>query len=265
MGAGKTIVITSLPTNTTLLYNAVAVVEDLPIPNFDPNFLRVQITAATVGTSSTSFQFTYIDAAGRQSLVPATYTLTWLIPLPLDLLSFTGKRAGKDNLLQWTTAQEMNSHHFELEQRTDNSSFASIGIVAAKGNTVVETDYGFTHFSPPLGVNYYRLKLVDIDGKFSYSKTIAIKNDGAAVTISSVYPNPFRDKIEVALSFAHAEKFTLNLYDDNGKLVRSSTAMSTAGLNTITMNGLRNLASGTYFLEIRSSSEPVRVKLYKTF
>ena len=265
MGAGKTIVVTSLPTNTTLLYNGVAVVEDVPIPNFDPSLLKVQITPATVGTTSTIFQFNYVDAAGKQSLAPATYTLTWLIPLPLDLLSFTGKRAGKDNLLQWTTAQEMNSHHFEVEQRTDNSSFARIGTVAAKGNTVVQTDYGFTHFSPPLGVNYYRLKLVDIDGKFSYSKTIAIKNDGAAVTISSVYPNPFRDKIEVALSFAHAEKFTLNLYDDNGALTRTSTAMSTAGLNTISMSGLRNLAVGTYFLEIKSSEETVRTKLYKTY
>ncbi len=185
--------------------------------------------------------------------------------LPINLLSFTGRRSGKDNLLQWSTAQESNSHHIEVENRTDNSVFAKIGTVTAKGNSSVRTDYSFVHQNPPLVVNYYRLKLVDIDGKFNYSKTIAIKNEGTGVTINSVYPNPFSDKVELAVTFPTAEKFTLNLYDVSGKLVRTSIVMAASGFNTITLSGLRNLASGMFFLEIKSNEETIRTKLFKTY
>ena len=187
------------------------------------------------------------------------------IALPVDVLTFTGKRSGKDNLLEWSTAQELNSHHIEIENRTAATAFIKIGSVTAKGNSSVRTDYSFVHRDPPAVLNYYRLKLVDIDGKYSYSKTVAIKNDGIGITLNSVYPNPFRDQVNITISFDHAEKLTINLYDLSGKLIRTNTAMASSGLNTINLNGLRNLAAATYFLEIKTNEETMRAKLFKTF
>src|SRR6185369_16064932 len=125
-----------------------------------------------VGPDQVIYQLCDVTAVAPQPLC-SSGTLYMLVDqpplLPVDMLSFTGKRYGKDDLLQWSTAQEHKTHHFELEHRTDNSSFLRIGTITAKGNSNVRTDYSFVHRDPPLGVNYYRLKIVDIDASFNYS------------------------------------------------------------------------------------------------
>ena len=185
--------------------------------------------------------------------------------LPVNLLSFTGHRVGKANMLYWSTAQESNSHHIDVESRTDNSSFAAIGTLAAKGYSSITTNYRFVHPDPPAGVNYYRLKLVDRDGRFNYSNTIAIRDDGTGVPLFAVYPNPFRDQVEMAITFDRAAKLSLQLYDVSGKLVRTNTVIASSGFNTIRLSGLENLASGTYFLELRSEEQTIRTKLFKAY
>ncbi|RYZ16811.1 MAG: hypothetical protein EOP49_51300, partial [Sphingobacteriales bacterium] len=72
LAAGKTFIAVSLPTNTTLRYNNIAVTVGQVITNFNPSLLQIEVTAATVGTSLTSFQFNYRDAAGKSDPVPAT-------------------------------------------------------------------------------------------------------------------------------------------------------------------------------------------------
>ena len=81
--------------------------------------------------------------------------------------------------------------------------------------------------------------------------------------MNSVYPNPFRDQLNLAITLPRAEKFTINIFDLSGKLVRTSTAMGVAGLNTIIVKGLSNLASATYVMEVKSNEDVMRVKLYK--
>lgn len=184
--------------------------------------------------------------------------------LPINLLSFNGKRVGKDNLLQWSTAQETNSRHFEIENSKDNSVFSMIGKVAAKGNSSIQSNYSFVHNNPVAGVNYYRLKLVDLDGKFSYSKIVAIRGDGTGVTLNTVYPNPFRDKIELAITTNSAGKANLLIYDLSGKLVLSREAILVKGLNVIPLTGLDKLSSGTYFLDVNSNGDILKTKLFKT-
>lgn len=183
--------------------------------------------------------------------------------LPINLLSFNGKRVGKDNLLQWSTAQETNSHHFDIENSIDNTSFNKIGTVTARGNSSVQSDYNFVHNNPAAALNYYRLKLVDIDGRASYSKIIAIKSDGTAVTINTVYPIPFTNKIELAVSAIATEKMTFLIYDVDGRLMRSMDGTLVKGLNIIDINGLNSLSSGTYFIEIRTTENITRTKVFK--
>ena len=186
------------------------------------------------------------------------------IVLPLDLLSFTGKRAGKDNFLQWSTAQESNSSHFEIENRTDNTAFTKIGSVTAKGNSSIQTGYSFIHRNPVAVVNYYRLKLVDLDGHFKYSKTVALKSDGVGVTLNTVYPNPFSNKIDLAISGEKAEQINIIIYDAQRRIIRSTTNQLIKGLNLITINGLANISSGTYYLEVKGTEDILRAKLFKT-
>ena len=220
-----------------------------------------------MGPDQLSYQLCDVTLVAPQPLC-ANATLYFLVSngivLPLDLLSFTGKRAGKDNFLQWSTAQESNSSHFEIENKTDNTAFTKIGSVTAKGNSSVQADYSFIHRNPAAVVNYYRLKLVDLDGHFKYSKTVALKTDGVGVTLNTVYPNPFKDKIDLAITSEKTEKVSIIIYDAQGRLIQLTGEQLIKGLNLITISGLADISSGTYFLEVKGTKDIIRAKLFKT-
>lgn len=122
--------------------------------HYAPFFLRdsasysiVYITAATLGATSTSFQFNYTDAAGLQSGTPATYTLNWGAPLPVDFVRFTATAEKRKVRLDWATAQERNNKGFGVEHSTDGSHWKTLGFVSSKGtdgNSSTALDYVFT-------------------------------------------------------------------------------------------------------------------------
>src|SRR5258708_40341589 len=87
--------------------------------------------------------------------------------LPVGLLSFDAEKKGASVLLTWKTAQEQKSDRFEIERSADGISYHLIGTLAASGNTSMVTSYSFTDHQPLDGINYYRLKQVDIDGLFA--------------------------------------------------------------------------------------------------
>ena len=96
-------------------------------------------------------------------------------PLPVTFLSFNAKKLTETAaVLNWKTSQEQNSSYFQVERSNDALHYFNIGRVAASGNSTTAIDYYFTDTKPAAGINYYRLKQVDIDGKFEYSNTIKI-------------------------------------------------------------------------------------------
>ena len=183
--------------------------------------------------------------------------------LPLGISSFNGKKAGKDILLQWTTAQENNSDHFEIQHSADNTIFLKIASIAASGNSNTTANYSFVHYNQAAAINYYRIKLVNKDGSAIYSKVIAIKGDGTGVTLQTVYPNPFHDKLELAITTEEAGIISILMYDMSGKLVVSRAKQTIKGLNVITLNGLSTLRSGNYFIDVNGGNKILQAKLYK--
>ena len=116
-------------------------------------------------------------------------------PFPIELLSFSGENKGTYNLLQWQTVTEINNDYFEVERSIDAIAFTKIGKVAGAGNSNVLKNYELRDNSPIFGRNYYRLKQVDIDGKYAYSQVITIspKTDN----FFSVYPNPAQQMVYI--------------------------------------------------------------------
>ena len=112
------------------------------------------------------------------------------LPLPLNLLSFTGKSNDSYNLLQWQAAGEMNNGSFEIERSNDYTNFDSIGTIRGAGNVASTYSYSFIDPHPLEGVNYYRLKQMGNDGSFVYSKIISVtRGDGGGLSVT-IYPNP---------------------------------------------------------------------------
>ena len=111
---------------------------------------------------------------------------TCLIALPVSMVSFSGRVTEKGNNLSWTTAFEIDNKGFSIESSSDARIFREIGYIEGKGNAGRANTYSFTDLSAGL-LTYYRLKQVDTDGAFMYSKIITVQNDDNAVVI---YPNP---------------------------------------------------------------------------
>ena len=112
--------------------------------------------------------------------------------LPLNLLSFNGSKLNNnDVLLQWQTTHEVNSSHFEMEISSNGNSFAKLGTVTAKNTSGINNYQYMDNSSWTSDIRYYRLKMIDNNGKFNYSTVIKMNTkqmDGI-----SIYPNPVTD------------------------------------------------------------------------
>ena len=142
-------------------------------------------------------------------------------PLPVELVSFTGQNTDEGVLLKWTTSMEKNFDHFEIERSEDGVSFDYVSSVNGKGGVALKTDYAFVDGSARNGKFYYRLRNVDLDNTFDYSKVIVVLAFGDDGVIS-VYPNPVRDK---KLSVAIPEQYStarILINDQMGNLVFQS-------------------------------------------
>ncbi len=139
-------------------------------------------------------------------------------PLPVTLTNFIGTKNGKTNLLTWVTEQETNSSQFLIERSSDANNYKQIGSIAAAGNSSNPLDYTFTDALPSEGINYYRLKLLDKDGIFSYSKTVILSSTQTSI---GIFPNPVTDVVNIYLNNTALLQSKVNMYDENGKLVQS--------------------------------------------
>ncbi|MCW3119618.1 MAG: hypothetical protein JWM28_3700 [Chitinophagaceae bacterium] len=121
---------------------------------------------------------------------------TGCTPLPLDLLSFTGKNKGSYNLLQWETANGNSNSYFEIERSEDSRNFAVIGTV----NFAPASSYSFVDKRPGNELNYYRLKQTDLDNKVNFSEIIVVINRLSGQLTVAIYPNPGQGQIRVISS-----------------------------------------------------------------
>ena len=239
---GQTIAITSLPAHGELWYNGAQITATGNIANYDPALLQIKFTAG--GYNAITFGYNFIDAAGIAG-TPATYTVNFITPLPLNLLSFTATNGNNQTaLLNWQTAQEQNSSFFEVQHSTDAVSWELLGNIAAAGNSKMQHNYQYVHDKPAKGANYYRLKMVDVNGaaKYSIVRTVNVSANG----VVTVLPNPVTDKVFV--TGRNTTIKMLQLFDATGMMVWHSESFANGG--SIDMSAY---APGTYLLTISTN------------
>ena len=174
-------------------------------------------------------------------------------PLPVVLLNFTASNEdNKYTQLRWSTSQEVDFDHFEIERSNSTSNFQSIGSVAGQGNTRSESDYTFQDANPFDGLNYYRLKMVDKDGHISYSKIMKVSFD---LSIMQIYPNPAKDNIYLKnnINFTNGEPISVSLIDILGENLMS-VKENTAGMDIISIAIPATVTSGSYYLVTYNSA-----------
>jgi hypothetical protein len=182
--------------------------------------------------------------------------------LPVTLSLWNGVYKNDKTYLSWQTDQGINFSHFVVEHSTNGVHFASLGQVAASTSTALTLQYSFVDIAPASGINYYRLKMVDIDGSYHYSGIITIRTDvkGFNVTAS---PNPFAAHVVITIESATDENVHLRAFNSDGKLVWRKTSRVTAGTNVQYFNDLQALPKGIYIIKVNKQNTEASIKLVK--
>ena len=178
-----------------------------------------------------------------------------LSPLPVKLTSFKGENKGTINKLSWTTATEINNSGFELQRSSDGVNFHKIAFVDSKGrsgNSNTDLSYSIEDINPFPGNNYYRLKQIDINGRFEYSKVILLKQAKPNVIIvKNIFPNPAFENVNITINSSIKESISIVVTNIEGKIVMRVETQLTRGDNQISLLS-GSLTAGVYLIQITS-------------
>ena len=167
--------------------------------------------------------------------------------LPLTLINFTGSKTSNGNLIQWQTANEINTSSFELERQwgVSNGQWVKISRQAAMGSGA--NGYSYVDADKLDGTILYRLKMIDVDGRFTYSNIIKLTNQLS--NQSTVYPNPVTDNATLQIGDRKLLNTRANMIDANGRIIK--TILIKNSFEIIDMSGL---PSGLYMLKMANGS-----------
>nr|MBP6687185.1 T9SS type A sorting domain-containing protein [Lacibacter sp.] len=200
--------------------------------------------------------------SGSGCISVATASITVSSTLPVQLLSFNGRMQSNAAILNWRTATEINSSHFIIERSTNGTDFIAAGNVTASGNTSIETAYTFTDAAVTGGINYYRIKIIDLDGTWSYSLVIKLyAGNNREKLIAS--PNPFQRILNIQFTVQQRGEAYIRMFDQHGRIVYTATRTLATGTNAIGLTNLPELPAGVYLLEVRSGSIKATHQLIK--
>lgn len=173
---------------------------------------------------------------------------TYSVVLSVSLMSFDAVKTGETATLKWQTANEQNSESFIIERSSNGRVWESIGTIAAAGNSRKMLAYSFIDNKPLNGLNFYRLRVMDLDGKYNYSNIRNLIFDGAYMpNLTKIIPNPFNTEIKVEFNLPVDGTVSINIIDALGKVVGNSVFEASKGQNTVTFN-TENYAKGIYFV-----------------
>jgi hypothetical protein len=203
---GAATIITQITSSSTTSYT------DNTVMNGNSYYYRVYAFRYTTDNTNGNI---YHRSRGR------AYTSTFVIvqqvnPLPVELLSFTGEKSGKEVALNWETASELNNDYFIIERATDETGFTEIGRVDGNGTSTQLHAYAFTDQDPVEGNNYYRLRQTDFNGMFEYSNSVAIN----FLHQTPEYFNAWNDGHEIHYQCAGWNApGIMEIYDASGNLI----------------------------------------------
>lgn len=214
-----------------------------PLGLFAPSQMRITVSDGTQGGcgndfAADDFKLGFCPEGG---------------PAPVTFVDVTAKQKGSGVTINWSTSQEINNDHFEVERSDNgNSGWQTLASVPGAGNSQLAHSYNSFDAHPSAGQNYYRIKQVDKDGKASYSKTVSVRVDIIGTRVS-VLANPFRSNLSVQFS-GNAQLVNARLIDITGKQVAKETWNVSNGESSRQFGSVSNLQNGIYILTIQNSA-----------
>ena len=185
--------------------------------------------------------------------------------LPVKLLNFNVALHDGGVGVNWTTASEVNTKNFVVERSTDGIHFSALGTVGAAGNSSTAHQYQFTDanaLQASASTLYYRLRIVDNDGRYSYTSILPVQLQGGVFRIT-LSPNPVRDQLTVAFSTNNSKTVTLRVNDANGKIVYKQQFQTNGVASMQQYINVSSYASGSYFVQLVTDKDTKTAKFVK--
>ncbi len=183
-------------------------------------------------------------------------------PLPLDLASFEGRALDEANLLEWTSYNEQNVSHFEVQRSvTGLGNWESIGRVEATGFSTAAQQYTLLD-KTPLNVAYYRLWIVDYDGQQDWSEVIQLRRKATSFSDIQVFPNPFRERVQLSFNHATGGAISVEVKDVYGVIQQRLDLDIDRGVQAQELD-LSGLAAGFYAVTLSDEEKQTTFRILK--
>lgn len=203
-------------------------------------------TWSSSNTSSVNTADNYVEETVTSRTFDGLTASTYYSILPVSFVSFTARKQEDATVfLQWITSHEQQNHHFDVERSTNGIHFVSLGTVQASGNPN-GASYSFVDLSPVQGINYYRIKQVDNNGREQVYGVRLVNNSrvpGALV----LYPNPVMKGFTVSLSAQPVKPLAYSIQNANGQVLQNGTITSNNQWIAIP-----HLSPGVYVLKLEN-------------
>ena len=210
------------------------------------------LSGTYVAPTSTTTTLLTVSRTGMPAISESTdfgIATTVDMPLAIGLIDFSGKKLTRTaNLLTWMFGSEIDNDKFEIE-RYNGTNFESIGSVKSYGYSDINTHYSFTDDKPFNGMNYYRLKIISLNGLVDYSKTITLMNEYESDFSSTFRPNPFTDQTILDLVTPENGDTRIEMYDLVGNKVEDKLVKTQKGYNLVKFE-TEKLSPGIYFVKV---------------
>ncbi len=184
--------------------------------------------------------------------------------LPLEMMNFAGYKEKSANILNWTTANEVNNDHFMVEKSLDGTKYETLGKVSstAKGNQ--KQSYSFSDERPNSGITYYKLKQVGTDGGESYSQVISVTRKDEKFAIHNLFPSPAVQSMTLEFESVATAPVEARIIDSYGRMLKNFRIESVRnGINYFQIDELSDLSQGMYFLQLSNGSEQILQRFIK--
>lgn len=209
-----------------------------------------------------------MDATGRNLPVLGNFTVqnpALAATLPVSLLSFTASVKSGSAVLDWTTTKELNTEGFTVESSVDGFTFNAVTTVAASGSYELVHRYQAIDRKAHEGVVYYRLKMVDNDGKFSVSEVRKVSFAAGITTRIGCFPNPATDHVTVSISNAKSGNYRCIVMTLSGSIIKAEAVRVNDGVQQIRIDFAQPITPGTLLIKVDNAdaSESYAFKVIK--
>ncbi|MFK7936611.1 MAG: DUF1501 domain-containing protein [Saprospiraceae bacterium] len=225
---------------------------------FDYRQVYATILQDWLGASNDNLQATYFDSFSKMNLVqsnfvvdPSCYTTA---SLPIELAYFSAQAVDNQKvMLEWETASEHNNHYFEIERSPNGKDFRPIVRVKATGESDTKKYYLEYDKEPLIGVSYYRLKQMDLNGKATYFPIQSVNIRNKQIENLRLFPNPATYDTQLVVNSTTNYPAQVMIYDLQGHEIRSQVYQVRQGYNKFTLD-VSQLSAGNYYVHLQTNN-----------